>query len=400
MEKFGYTAHKIGVNHRRKGTIEAQNLTEANHKIRELGLTPINISDLGKPTQGGFSLKKVSLKDKIIFTRQLAVMTKAGLPLINSLESLKKQTDNKYFQGIIYQIIRDVKGGQPLSRAMMKYPKVFPDVYVAVIKAGEQTGQLVDVLFNLADQQEKQAELSSKVRGALMYPAVIFIALIGVVFLIVFFVLPSLKGVFADMGGELPLTTKMLFSFSEIIRHYFFYLLIGFIAVIFGLRYWIAKPSGRHIFDRARLKFPIFGGLTKKVYMASFTRTMAMLTKASLPILQSLQIVRKTINNSLFDAAFERIQKAVENGKPLSAAIEREPIFPAMVSQLIALGEESGSLDTVLMEINRFYESEVDNLTKNMASLIEPFMLIIMGIGVGFIVASVLGPIYKLVGQF
>ncbi len=398
MPTFTYTA-KDAAGKKQTGQIEADNVSSAGRILRERRLVPIRIV----AGSGGFTLfkrTKVPLKERIIFTRQLAVMIKAGLPAVKALEALHHQTNNKHFQKIILELIAQVKGGQPLSTTMMKYPKVFPEVYTAVIRAGEQTGQLADVLFNLADQQEKQADLISKVRGAMMYPAIIFIALIGVAFLIVFFVLPSLKTVFADFGAELPTTTKLLFTTSEILRNYFYIVAPIFIGLLYLLKLWFGRPRGRLVYDKLKIKLPVFGMLTTKVYMSTFSRTMSMLIKASLPIIEAIRIVQKTIDNKHYEAAFNRIVKEVESGKPLSAAMAKEPLFPPMVSQLTTLGEESGNIESVLQEITRFYDSEVENLTKNLASLIEPIMLLVMGIGVAFIVASVLGPIYKLVSDF
>lgn len=399
MPLFIYRAQELSGGKKQTGQLEAESIGEVTKQLREQGLLPIKITEGAERHGLTLSRKNVSLKEKIIFTRQLAVMIKAGLPAVKALEALSKQTSSKFFKTVIDQIIKEVKGGQALSMVMARYPRVFPEVYVAVVKAGEQTGQLSEVLFNLADQQEKQADLISKVRGAMMYPAVIFIALIGVVFLIIFFVLPSLQSVFRDFGSELPLTTRLLFSISEAVRKYFYIVLPAFIGLIYLVRVWFNRPAGRLVYDKIKIKIPVFGSLTTKVYMASFSRTMSMLVRSSLPILQSIKIVQKTINNKHYDAAFDRIAALVESGKPLSQAIAKEPLFPPMVSQLTTLGEESGNLDSVLQEITRFYDSEVENMTKNMASLLEPIMLIIMGLGVGFVVASVLGPIYKLVAD-
>jgi type IV pilus assembly protein PilC len=400
MTTFSYQAHRLGESKKESGQVEAQSLAEATKLLREQGLLPITVTQGSNKTGFILSQKNVPLKEKLIFTRQLAVMIKAGLPAVKALEALGKQTNHKFFQSVIASIIKEVKGGQALSQVMGRYPKVFPEVYIAVVKAGEQTGQLSEVLFNLADQQEKQAELISKVRGAMMYPAIIFLALIGVVFLIVFFVLPSLKTVFADFGAELPLTTKLLFAMSDIVRKYFYIVLPVFAGLIYLIHLWFKRPSGRLVYDKIKIRIPIFGTLTTKVYMAGFSRTMSMLIRASLPILQSIKIVQKTINNKHYEAAFDRIAATVESGKPLSQALAKEPLFPPMVSQLTTLGEESGNMESVLLEVTRFYDSEVENMTKNLASLIEPIMLIVMGIGVAFVVASVLNPIYKLVSEF
>ncbi|MEX1051865.1 MAG: type II secretion system F family protein, partial [Patescibacteria group bacterium] len=314
MTLFEYSARKPDQADKEKGEIVADSIGEATKKIRERGMTPISITEKSAKKGLSFKRRSVPLREKIIFTRQLAVMVKAGLPLVNALQALQKQTENNYFKEVIDGLINDVRGGEPLSKVMDKSPKVFPEVYVAVIRAGESTGQLSEVLMTLAEQQEKQAELISKVKGALMYPAIILIALLGVVGLIVFFVLPSMQSIFTDYDAELPLTTRLLFSTSNFAREYWWVLLLVTVAAIYALRLWVARPNGRLVYDRVRLIIPVFGGLTKKVYMANFARTMSMLTKASLPILQSIKIVQKTIANKHYDSAFNRIALAVENG--------------------------------------------------------------------------------------
>lgn len=402
MPIFSYTVKKTGAKPQ-KGQIESESLTEATKKLRADGFLVLELREgasQGRKLSIGFLSKRVSLKEKIIFTRQLSVMIKAGLPIVKSLDALKRQTQQKYFKEVIESLSTQLKGGQTLSKAMMKYPKVFSEIYTAVVKAGEETGQLSEVLLNLADQQEKEADLIGKIKGAMIYPIIILLSLVGVAGLIVFFVLPSLEGIFADSGQELPFLTRMLLGTSTAIRKYFLIILPVMIASFYGMRLWFKTKTGRSFYDRLKISVPIFGSLTKKVYMARFSRTLAMLIKASLPILQSIRIIRKTISNVHYDAAFQRIDKLVESGKPLSTAIDREPLFPPMVSQLTSLGEESGTLEGVLLEIATFYDKEVDTTSKNLSTLLEPLLLIIMGVGVAFVVAAVLGPIYGLVQNF
>lgn len=384
-----------------KGIIEAGSLSEATAKLREQHSTILELAE-GKPFSLSISFFKnrVSLKDKIIFTRQLSVMIKAGLPIIKALEALGKQTDNAYFKKIIAEISTQVKGGKTLSKTLERYPGVFPEIYVAVVRAGEETGQLADVLLNLADQQEKDADLVSKIKSAMIYPAVILVTLIGVVILIIFFVLPNLQAVFADSGAKLPLATRLLLSTSSIIQHYFLFVAVFFAALYFAFRYWVKRPSGRSFYDKLKITLPVFGPLTKKVYMARFARTMAMLTRASLPILLSLKIIRKTINNHHYDMAFERIEKSIESGKSLSVSLQQEPLFPAMVGQLSSLGEEAGSIEGVFIEIANFYDKEVNAISSNLSTLLEPVMLIVMGVGVAFVVFAVIQPIYGLVQNY
>lgn len=404
MPIYSYQAKKPGESKTTQGELHAEDINQANKALRAQGLIVLHISPYEEKSHSLLSLdfkrKKVPLKEKIIFSRQLAVMVKAGLSIIKALESLGRQTENKYFQEVVRDLVEQVRGGTVLSKAMTRHPMVFADVYTAVIKAGEQTGQLSEVLLNLAEQQEKEADLMGKVKGAMIYPAVIFCLLIAVLVLIVVFVIPSLQSIFTESGATLPLLTRLLLGLSKIIRGYYWIIIPALIGLYFLLRIVVGTPSGREVYDKFKFSVPIFGGLTKKVYMARFARTMAMLIKASLPILESLEIIRKTISNVHYDRAFERIQREVESGKTMSASVSKEPLFPPMVSQLISLGEESGSMEAVLLDVANFYDKEVDTMSKNLTTLLEPIMLIVMGVGIGFVVASVLGPIYSLVNAF
>jgi len=387
-----------------EGQLEAADKQEAIKLLRSRELMPLELRE-GKERSGALELnflrrKKVSLQEKIIFTRQLAVMTKAGLPLLKALGALKKQSENRYFQEVLTGLIEKVEGGQPLSQALGHYPKVFSEIELAVIKAGEQTGKLAEVLLTLAIQQEKDASLISKIKGAMIYPAVILIALLGVVILVIFMVLPNLEQVFTDIGGDLPLQTKILMGGSGAIRHYAWLIILIGVGLYFAAHYYCRTPRGRVVYDVVKLRLPVFGGLTKKVYMARFSRTMAMLIQSSLPILQSIEIIKKTIQNVLYEQAFDRIEQLVRTGEPFSAAVDKEKVFPPMVSQLTSLGEQSGELDSVLLEVAEFYDKEVDQITKNLTTLIEPFLLILMGVGVAFIATAVLGPIYSLASKF
>lgn len=404
MPLFSYTAKRLGSSAVDKGELHAGSSAEANRHLREQGMTVLSLEEYSEKPKSmlsfSFKKEKVPLKEKIIFSRQLAVMVNAGLSIIKALESLGNQTENKYFKEVISDLAQQVKGGVVLSKAMSRHPKVFASIFIAVIKAGEETGQLSQVLLNLADQQEKEADLIGKVKGAMVYPAIIFFLLIAVVVLIVVFVIPSLQTIFTESGAELPFLTKFLLGLSRVIKGYWWLIIpsiIGFFAV---LKIWLKTEVGKTLYDKMKITLPIFGLLTKKVYMARFSRTMAMLIKASLPILQSIQIIRKTINNTHYNQAFERIEKGVESGKTFSSSLIKEPLFPPMVGQLISLGEESGSMESVLLEVANFYDKEVDTMSKNLTTLLEPIMLIVMGIGIGFVVASVLGPIYGLVNAF
>jgi len=403
MATFRFIARKQN-GAKEKGQLEATDKQEALKLLHARDLIPLELTE-NRDRPGSIKLtifrrKKVRLQEKIIFTRQLSMMIKAGLSIVKALEALKKQSGNQYFQEVIAGLIEKIEGGQPLSQALSRYHKVFSEIEIAVIKAGEQTGKLSEVLLTLAIQQEKDASLIGKIKGAMIYPAVILTALIGVVVLVIFMVLPNLEQVFADVGGELPLQTKLLLSSSSAIRHYAWLIVLLAAGLYVASRYYCRTPRGRLIYDNLKLHLPVFGDLTKKVYMARFSRTMALLIQSSLPILQSIEIIKKTISNVLYEQAFDRIEQLVRTGQPFSVAVDKEKVFPPMVSQLTSLGEQSGELDSVLLEVAEFYDKEVDQITKNLTTLIEPFLLILMGVGVAFIATAILGPIYSLASKF
>lgn len=398
MPQFHYKAiTRQGEN--RQGQIEAADEKEAARLLRSDGLL---VTDIGASKTLGFIhlfSGKVPLTERIIFTRQLAVMMKSGLPLVQAISALQEQTENKNLARILGKVNQDVKGGTALSKSLAKYPAVFPPIYTNVVKSGEKSGKMEEVLNNMADQLEKDADLIARVRSAMIYPAVVLVALLGVIFLIVFFIMPQLKSVFADLGGNLPLTTVILLGASDILRRYILFFIIGFIAAIILVKRWVATSTGRRSWDTAKMRIPVFGPLAKKIYMARFSRTLSMLIAAGLPMLDAIETVKGVINNVIYQQSFDTISKSVENGIPLSKALGHDKNFSPMVVHLVTIGEQSGNLDYVLGEIAKFYDKEVENTTRNLSSLIEPMLMVIMGIGVGFVVASVLSPIYNLVGQ-
>ena len=382
-----------------KGEIEAGNEQEAAASLREKGGVVLAVAPQkdARPIIGRLK-GRVSLKDKILFTKQLAVMIKAGLPLDQALKVLSEQIPSKSMGRAIHDMARDVEGGIPLSQSMDKHPGIFPAVYVNLIKSGERSGKLEDVLFKLADQQEKDYELISKVRGAMIYPIVIFAALLGVMAIIILFVMPQIQKVFDDLDAALPLPTRILLSTSAFAREWFFVIAALFIGGIVGLRFYVRRSEEAHAWwDRVKLKVPIFGPLMKKIAMARFTRTTATLITAGLPMLEILDTVADVMGNVVYRDAVRRTRNQVEAGVALSKALSDEKIIPTIVSQVVAIGEKSGNLDFSLANIADFYDKEVDATTRNLSSILEPILMIAIGVGVGFVVISVISPIYNLV---
>jgi type IV pilus assembly protein PilC len=341
--------------------------------------------------------KSVSLKDRIIFTNQLAIMIKAGLPLVEALQALKEQTENPVFIKAIAEITDEVRGGQALSIALSHHPKIFPELYIAVTASGEKSGKLDVDLERLSDQLQKDYDLITKVKGAITYPIVIVTALIGVVIMMLVYVVPKMKDIFDQMGVALPLPTRILLATSGFIINYWYIVIIVLAAIILGIRFWVRTPAGRLALDTFKIKMPLFGALTKKIYLARFARTTATLIASGLPMLEIISTDKAVVSNHYYQPIFDQIHHDVESGIPLSAALKKHKIFPAMISQMVSVGEKSGKIDQILSQLAGFYDKEVEASTSNMASLIEPILIIIIGFGMGVAIIAVIMPIYSLV---
>lgn len=347
--------------------------------------------------RASFFSARVALKDKIIFTQQLAMMMKSGLPLIDSFVALQEQTENKYFSQVIGALDQEVKGGKTLSSAMTKYPNIFSKFYVSIVSSGEKSGKLDEVLERLADELEKDYDLITKVKAAVTYPILIIVALVGIIILMLLFVVPELKKIFLDMGVELPLMTKLLLGLSDLLRDYWYIFLIATIGLAVGLR-WMAKTEkGGLAWDKFKLRIPLIGKLIKKIYMTRFCRTTGTLVAAGLPILNIISTTAEVMGNRVFRNALQEVSKDVESGITLSVALKDQKIFPAMIYHLISVGEKSGKLDYILLSMANFFDREIETTTANLANLVEPILIIIVGTGVGLVVASVIMPIYSLV---
>ncbi|OGD65356.1 hypothetical protein A2215_00225 [Candidatus Berkelbacteria bacterium RIFOXYA2_FULL_43_10] len=394
---FKYRA-KNGQGEGVKGEIEASDQSSASASLREQGLY---LSSISKVSEKKFSIPliggKTGLKDKIIFTQQLGIMIKSGLAVVEALHALATETENKKFATEINDVISDVKGGTTFSDALAKHPRSFDAVYVNTVKAGEKSGKLDEILVELAIQLEKDYTLNSKLKGAMIYPAVVLTALVAVMILVLVVIIPQLKLIFDDVGVPLPLMTRIVIGLSSFLQHYIIYLAIGVIALAVLFKYWLKTSRGRSIYDRIRLKIPVLGSLFKKTYMAKFTRTFAGLTAAGLPLIDVFKTTKDVIDNVIYQKAIEEMSKKVEVGEPISKVIKDCPLFPGMVGQLAAVGEKSGNIDVVFKSMADFFDKEVDNMTTNLSTLLEPILMVVMGAGIGFLIISVLQPIYGLV---
>lgn len=379
-----------------RGVIDAEDKKAASMSLSEKDFYVISISEKTEQKLS-FLRKKISLKDKIIFTEQLAIMIRSGLSIIEALEALQEETQNKYFYEAIGKIISSVEGGAAFSKSLSMFPDIFSEIYISMVDSGEKSGKVDEVLTQLASQLEKDYELTRKIRGALSYPIFVMIALVAVMVLILTYIIPQLKLIFEDSGVKLPVMTRVIIGLSEYLKVYGLYIFIALFILIVLLMRWRKTASGRKTFDKAILKLPVFGVLLKKTYMARFSRTFASLTASGLPLLEVFKVSGNTIGNVVYQEEIEKIAQKVQSGQPVSITLKQSEIFPKMIGQLSTVGEKSGNLDEVFVTLANFFERDVDNITANLSAILEPLLMVVLGVGIGLIIVSVLQPIYGLV---
>jgi type IV pilus assembly protein PilC len=385
-----------------QGTLDADNRELVLGKLKEMGYTPVEVTQQKGDTLKteikipGFS-DRVPLKDVAIFSRQFATMINSGLSLLRSLSILAEQSDNKTLGGMINEVRQDVEKGSSLSVALARHPKAFNRLYIAMVRAGEVGGSLDSVLMRLADTIEKQVELRRKVRSAMTYPAVVAVLVLLIVSAMLLFIIPMFKDLYGQLGGTLPAPTQFLLTLSAFVRK-FWWLMFGVeVGGVIAFRRWIANDEGRKKWDRIKLRVPIFGVLVRKTALARFSRTMGSLVRSGVPILESLDIVSETAGNDVVTVAVMDTKEGVKTGEGISSRLENHEVFPPMVTQMIAVGEETGALDEMLDKIAEFYESEVEATVDALTSLIEPLLIVVMGVCVGGMVISLYLPMFKII---
>lgn len=397
MPIFTYQARDLnGVDH--NGTIET---TDAPRVARILSKKGLTVTSIHEKSEGNLKFldsitNRVSFSELVIVTRQLATMIESGLVLSESIDILEEQQNPGKLKKVLGEVSRDLKSGLDLASSFRKHPEVFPPLYSNLIKAGEQAGNLDVVLTQMASNLEKDREFRSKVRGALIYPIMIIVMMFIVICVMLFFVIPRLTSLYTQSNIELPLPTKILIGTSDLFIHYWWLMLIFIIIGGFSFRKWISTSSGRLIFDRILLKTPVVGKIIKGTALTNFTRTFGLLTTAGVPILEALSIVKDVIGNSVFKLALQQTYGGVERGLTFSAQLEAVGVFPKIIPQMFRVGEETGKVDKVAFKMADYFESEVDNLVKNITVIIEPAILMILGVGVAFLILSIILPIYKL----
>ncbi len=399
MPTFAYTARSRDGKVQR-GTMDAQNRTALMQVLRDKGLTPEQKSIREKRSVNllaAIGAGRVRAAEVMIFTRQLSTMVNAGLPLLQSLDILSEQTEDKNFAKVIKDIASNVEGGETLSDALKLYPRVFPDLYVSMVRAGEVSGDLDGVLIRLADYMEATAELKRKVRGAMVYPIVSLTIIMMIAAGLMLFVVPQFERIFTEMGATLPAPTQILINVSNFIRSWkSIFIVGGVVGVVVAYRVYNATPRGRYQIDGIKLRLPVFGMLMRKVAISRFTRTLATLTRAGVAILQALEIAERTSGNEVFAKAIRDAADCVRNGETLADPLARNGQFPPMVTRMIGVGEKTGALETMLEKIADFYDSEVKALVESLTSMLEPMLLVMMGVIVGGIIIGLFMPILNL----
>jgi type IV pilus assembly protein PilC len=403
---YKYTA-KDNTGKAANGELYAANHAAAVAELNQRGLTPITLmqakdNQSNKPAglNALFSTlpftNRVKTQDKVIFSRQLATMVAAGVPIARSLNILQEQTESPKVKQMAADLAKQVEGGQSLAKAMASHPDIISHVYVSMVRAGEAGGILDDVLDRLAEQEEKDAEIRSKVKSALMYPAVVSVVTVVAFFFLMIVIVPQLSSVFSDMGAQLPVYTQVMLAISAFLVN-FWYVILGLVIVgVVFFRLWHSTPNGRRIIDKALLKSPIFGKIIVKVNTARFARTFGSLMFAGTPLLDALDVTKSALNNSIFQREINAIAIEVKNGRALSTELHESKNFPPIVGQMVAIGEETGKLNEILVKLATFYEREVDDVVSGLTSVIEPILILVLGGMVGFIAVSVIGPISSL----
>ncbi|MFZ4500059.1 MAG: type II secretion system F family protein [Minisyncoccia bacterium] len=394
---FSYTARNA-TGAMTEGVIEESSKTEAIITLREMGLTPITVVEKKKKT---FTLdgmmKRVKLSEKIIFTKNLAGMLRAGLPLARALVVLKKQTTNSYFKTIFESLIASIDNGETFSSALSKFPNTFSSLFIAMVKAGEESGGLPEALMEVGGNLEKSYNLNRKVKSALMYPAIIIVAIFIIGILMFIYIVPVLTKTFKELNVDLPTSTRIVVWVSDMISNHIGLLLLGISLIVTGGYFALKRPAVRTFLDYSSTRIPVVGVLVQEVNAARTARTLSSLLIAGVSISRALGITKDVLQNSYYKAVLAEIESQVEKGETMSSVLQRHTnLYPVMVGEMVAVGEETGKLASMLLDIAVFYEAEVDAKTKDLSTIIEPVLMIFIGGAVGFFAISMLSPMYSL----
>ncbi len=383
------------------GKVEARNRSHGASALISRNLLVIEIKPITETSLSYLQAKLMGIKsdDLVNFTRQLSTMIGAGLPLATCLAILQEQS-KPAMGAVTAKLLRDVESGSSFANALKEHPDVFSRVYVQLVRAGEIGGILDNVLSRLADTLEKQKDFSAKTKGAMIYPIIVMIAMVAVAFIMMVFVMPQLTEMYRDFDAELPFTTRALIAVSDFMVKFWWLFIGGIGAGVLGLRTWSKTETGEKMIDEFLFKIPVLGVLRTKLVLTEFARTLSLLIHAGVSLLEAMDIVGKALNSYAFRTAVLKSKEEVEKGVSMSTALGVHEIFPAILPQMVAVGEETGQMDEILLKLSEYYEKESEYAVKNLTTIIEPVIMIILGIGVGFMVVSIMMPIYSLTSQF
>ncbi|MCA1727140.1 MAG: type II secretion system F family protein [Actinobacteria bacterium] len=381
------------------GELVADNQALVLNRLREMGQVPVSVEV--KKT-GGLQMditlgKGFKLKDLAVFSRQFATMINSGLSLLRALAILEQQTKSKQLAKIIGDVRLDIEQGSSLSQALSKHPKAFNRLFVAMVRAGEAGGVLDSVLLRLADQIEREVSLRQKIKSAMTYPIVVLFFVLMILAAMLLFIVPQFATIYADLGGTLPLPTRLLLAVSEAFRHYWYIVILIIVGTIFGIKQYRKTEQGRRNFDAFLLKLPVFGPLFHKTALSRFCRTLSALLRAGVPILQSLDIVSETVNNAVVAEAIGDVKDSVQQGESMSRPLVNHDVFPTMLVQMLAVGEETGAVDSMLEKVADFYDDEITATVDALTSLIEPIMIAVIGGMVGAAVVALYMPMFNII---
>ena len=395
MPSFVYVARETGSGREIRSSVDAVTEQAAIAALLNRNLLVVSISEkVGKKGRTGGG--SVALADLVIFTRQLATMIDAGLAMVQSLQALAEQTNNKVMRDVIKDVCARVESGDSFSEALQKHPKVFTRLYVAMVGAGERGGLLAEILGRLATYLENTARLRKKVKSALMYPTVVTVVAILITVFLLVKVVPVFGEIFSGFGAELPGPTQFLINLSNTVKKYFLLFFLAGGGAIYGWFYFIKTKPGREFWDSRRIKLPIFGSIAHKICLARFTRTLASLVRSGVPILEVLQIVSATVGNVVMEKAIKSAMGDIERGESISAALGKHPVFPTMIIRMVTAGEQTGKIDNMLERIADFLDEEIETTLSGLTSLIEPILIVFLGVVVGGMVICMFLPIFKM----
>ncbi|MHC1716937.1 MAG: type II secretion system F family protein [Candidatus Dojkabacteria bacterium] len=398
MQKYKYSARDVN-GKVVEGAIEAKDETSVADILHDRGLIVVSVKEgfgIDFEQLNEINIGGVPMKDKVVFMRQMATMVGSGLPLTRALEIMQMQASNPLFRRVLKNVLKSIESGKSLSDSFREQEEVFDDVTINLIEAGEESGNLEVILEKLATELEEKNSLGSKIKSAMIYPAIILVVIIVVIILMMFVLVPSMAEIYEDFDAELPWTTTLLMNMSNFFVNYWWAVIVMVVVLVVGTKYYLDTEKGKRNFDKIILKVPGIGSIVSKMQLSQFTRILALLLSSGLSIIKSLELTAQSLSNEMFRDTVMEAKNEIEKGGALAIPIARSEYFPLLVSSMIAVGEETGEIDSVLAKVSEYYKEEVNTATSNLSSILEPLFLVIMGLAIGFIAMAVYMPMFQL----